>query len=177
MVGASLVKRSQRAPRWLFALAVAASALGALALGSCIPLLEEGRPETATSPVGSFVATHGALAVVDGQLSDAHGAPIQLRGVSLFWSQWSGPYYNARTIPALAESWHATVVRAAMGISNPGGYLQDPNAFASVRQVVDAAIAEGIYVIIDWHEELATTHTAQASAFFTAAARTLPWYM
>jgi endoglucanase len=143
----------------------------AMSVGSCIPDLYEGKPATTISPSGSFVAVHGALQVVDGQLRDAQGAPIQLRGMSLFWSQWSGPYYNGRTVHALATNWHATVVRGAMGVSVPGGYLNDPSAFDGVRAVVDAAIAEGIYVIVDWHEEQAPSHTAEASAFFTAVAK------
>jgi endoglucanase len=143
----------------------------AVSFASCIPDLYEGKPATTTSPSGSFVSIHGALHIVDGQLRDAHDAPIQLRGMSLFWSQWSGPYYNGRTVRALAQNWHATVVRGAMGVSVSGGYLNDPSAFDGVRAVVDAAIAEGIYVIVDWHEEQAVTHTAEASAFFTAVAK------
>ncbi len=146
-----------------------AVALTAVLLASCIPITPDGA--TVPSPIGSFVATHGALKVEGGQLHDAHGAPIQLRGVSLFWSQWSGPYYNRATVHALAQSWHATVVRAAMGISNPGGYLQSSDAFDKIHEVVDSAVAEGIYVIIDWHEEQAVTHTAEASAFFSTMAR------
>jgi len=138
----------------------------AVLFASCIPTVQETVPVNIASPAGSFVAKHGALQVVDGQLCDAHGSPIQLRGMSLFWSQWSGPYYNRGTVHALAERWHATVVRAAMGISVSGGYLNDFEAFQKVGLVVDSAIAEGIYVIIDWHEEEATAHTAEAAAFF-----------
>lgn len=147
-----------------------AAALATALVPSCIPVMAEG-PVNMSSPPGSFVDVHGALQVVGGQLRDAHGAPIQLRGMSLFWSQWSGPYYNRRTVHALAKDWHNTVVRAAMGITIPGGYLNDPFAFENSRVVVDAAIAEGIYAIIDWHEEQAVSHTAEAAAFFTQMAR------
>jgi endoglucanase len=158
-----------KCPRVLAFTRMLAVALTAVLFASCIPITPDG--SKVPSPSGSFVGVHGALQVVDGQLRDAHGAPIQLRGVSLFWSQWSGPYYNSRTVHALAQSWHCTVVRAAMGISNPGGYLQNSDAFEKIREVVDAAVAEGIYVIIDWHEEQATTHAAEASAFFSSVAR------
>jgi endoglucanase len=148
-----------------------ALALAAVPVASCIPTVSESAPVSITSPSGSFVAAHGALQVAGGQIRDAHGAPIQLRGMSLFWSQWSGPYYNRATVHALAHDWHATIVRAAMGVSNDGGYLRNPEAFQIISQVADAAIAEGIYVIIDWHEEQAVTHTAEASAFFGAVAK------
>ena len=58
-----------------------ALALTAVPLASCIPITPDG--SKVPSPSGSFVAVHGALQVVDGQLRDAHDAPIQLRGVSL----------------------------------------------------------------------------------------------
>ena len=159
-----------RHPVRAFTCVLAVALAAALGIAGCIPIVPEG-PVNLASPPGSFVDVHGALQVAGGQIRDAHGAPIQLRGMSLFWSQWSGPYYNRRTVHALAADWHSTVVRAAMGISNPGGFLNNPFAFESSRVVVDAAIAEGIYVIIDWHEELAVNHTAEAAAFFSFVAR------
>lgn len=116
-------------------------------------------PVTALNqPVGSYsfpVAAHGALQVVGSHVCDASGKPYQLKGMSLFWSQWSGPFYTRETINALAKDWRCTVVRIAMGAeAGKGGYLENPaDALAKVRTVVDAAIAKGIYVIIDWHEE------------------------
>ncbi len=55
-------------------------------------------PARAEAPAGSPVARHGALAVKDGQIVDAQGAPVTLRGMSLFWSQWAPQYYSGETI-------------------------------------------------------------------------------
>ena len=37
---------------------------------------------------------HGALKVVGSQIQDQYGKPVQLKGMSLFWSQWSGGFWN-----------------------------------------------------------------------------------
>ncbi|MFT3771762.1 MAG: glycoside hydrolase family 5 protein [Minicystis sp.] len=131
---------------------------------------QEDSQESALSP--SPVALHGKLSVSGGKLRDEHGAAVQLAGMSLFWSQWSGSFWNASVVGTLADDWHASVVRAAMGVEN-GGYLQNPGAEkARVKTVVDAAIAKGIYVIIDWHDHNASQHTNEAKAFFTEMAQT-----
>lgn len=123
-------------------------------------------------PPGTPVAEHGRLVVAGNQIKDEHGAAVQLRGMSLFWSQWSGQFWNASVVNTLAADWHSSVVRAAMGVEM-GGYIEHPEAEKDrVKTVVDAAIAKGIYVIIDWHDHNATQHTQQAKDFFTEMAET-----
>jgi endoglucanase len=123
-------------------------------------------------PNGSvgFVAQHGALRVKGNRVVDTHGQPIQLRGMSLFWSQWS-EFYVAKNVDVLVDDWKATVIRAALGVENEGGYLVSPDAnLAKVRTIVDRAIARGQYVIVDWHDHNAQNHVAQATAFFQTMA-------
>jgi endoglucanase len=101
---------------------------------------------------------------------DQHGEVLQLRGMSLFWSQWSD-FYRAETVDALADDWKASVVRAAMGVENEDGYLLSPQPnIDKVRAIVDRAIARGIYVIIDWHDHHAQDHASQANEFFAQMA-------
>ncbi len=51
------------------------------------------------------------------------------------------------------------------------GYIKNPAANkAQVETVVDAAIANGIYAIIDWHIEGANDYETQAKTFFTEMA-------
>ena len=54
-----------------------------------------------------------------------------------------------------------------MGVEDPGGYL-DNNVSNKNRVVtiVDAAIDEGLYVIIDWHSHHAEDNTNEAVTFF-----------
>lgn len=118
----------------------------------------------------SIVDRHGMLSVENGRIVDAHRLPIQLKGMSLFWSQWSAGFWNANAVASIAQSWKATVVRAAMGVEE-GGYLSNPGLEkAKVRTIVNAAMAQGIYVIIDWHDHHATRNTAQAVEFFSEMA-------
>ncbi len=139
---------------------------------------------TLNQPIGPYsspVKAHGALQVVGAHVCDASGKPYQLKGMSLYWSHWSGQYYTKATINALAEDWRCSVVRAATGAEpGEGGYLDNPTAaVARVKTVVDAAIAKGIYVIIDWHKEHAVwapSQVTQATAFFTQMATTYGSY-
>jgi endoglucanase len=117
------------------------------------------------------VERHGQLRVRGNRIVDKQGDPVVLRGMSLFWSQWQGQFYNAEAIRWLRDDWHCSVVRVALGVDG-GGFLREPaREQAKVRAVVDAAIALGLYVIIDWHDHRAHEHTAQATAFFEEMAR------
>jgi endoglucanase len=109
---------------------------------------------------------YGAIHVSGSKVVDATGAPVVLRGMSLFWSQWGGAFWNASVVETLSRDWGATIVRAAMGVEQ-GGYLTDPALQKSrVRTVVDAAIARGVYVIVDWHDHHADQHLEEAKSFF-----------
>lgn len=113
-----------------------------------------------------FVGAHGALRVKGNRVVDRRGEPIQLRGMSWFWSQWTD-FYAAKNVDVMVDEWKSTVVRAVLGVENDGGYLEAPQANVDkIRVVVDRAIERGVYVIIDWHDHHAQNHTAQATAFF-----------
>ncbi|WP_443750088.1 glycoside hydrolase family 5 protein [Asticcacaulis solisilvae] len=99
----------------------------------------------------TIVGRHGGLGTAGGRIVDRHGQPFVLSGMSLFWSQWMPQFYCAGTVRWLREDWGCNAVRAALAV-NFGGYRQDPEAeWRKVTAVVDAAIAEGIYVLVDWH--------------------------
>ncbi len=101
----------------------------------------------AQTPVPTIVEKYGQLSVKGNYIVSQHGDTVQLRGMSLFWSQWMGQYYNADAIKWLRDDWKCTVVRAAMGVEK-GGYLDNPQEEKeNVMKVVDAAIKYGIYVI------------------------------
>ena len=104
------------------------------------------------------------------------GKPGTLIGNSIFWSNsgWGAErFYNKNLVKWLKTDWKSNLVRAAMGVEDNGGYLQDPQGNkARVKTVVDAAIANGMYVIIDWHSHYANQHQNEAIAFFQEMAKT-----
>jgi hypothetical protein len=87
------------------------------------------------------------------------GQEGSIAGMSLFWSNFSdgSRFYTQGVVETLANDWGSKLIRASMGIEEAGGYLANPNDNLSrVQTVVNEAIANDMYVIIDWH-----THNAE----------------
>lgn len=122
------------------------------------------------------VECHGALARKGNRIVDKHGSNVQLKGMSMFWSNWAGAFWNGQVVKYLAADWHIGIIRCAMGVVTngapvDGGYLSDPEGNkAKVSAVVDAAIEAGIYVLIDWHVE-GRCDAGQAAPFFSQMAQ------
>nr|UNG40324.1 glycoside hydrolase family 5 subfamily 2 [Rhagium bifasciatum] len=114
------------------------------------------------------VSKHGHLSVDGPNLVNKNGNKVQLKGMALYWSIWKPQYWNAETVAAIHDECHSNVVRASMGVDTfDGGYLTDPDGqMKLVETVIEAAIANDIYVIVDWHEEHAEDHVARATDFF-----------
>jgi len=115
------------------------------------------------------VETHGALSVDGNQIVNKNGAVVSFAGNSLFWSNngWGGErFYNPSVVSWIKSDWNATIVRAAMGVEENGGYISNPSNKQKVITVVDAAIEQGLYVIIDWHSHHAEDYQNEAIAFF-----------
>ena len=122
------------------------------------------------------VAVHGALSVNGNRIVDQNGDVVSFAGNSMFWSNsgFGGEgFYSSGVVSWLEQDWGATIVRAAMGVDEFGGYLSDPqNNMNRVKTIVDAAIDNGLYVIIDWHTHHAEDHQAAAISFFQEMAQT-----
>ncbi|ARF52259.1 glycoside hydrolase family 5 protein [Pantoea stewartii] len=95
---------------------------------------------------------------------------VNLCGNSLFWSNtgWGAEkFYNAGSVTDLKNNWHASILRASMGVEYYGGYLSDRQGnIKRVEAVVDAAIKNDMYVIIDWHSSHAEDQKNDAIIFF-----------
>jgi len=117
---------------------------------------------------------------VNGSQIQVGGQSKALAGNSFFWSNtgWGQEkYYNSDTVKWLKSDWNANIVRAAMGVEEGGGYLQDRSGnTARVKAIVDTAIAEDMHVIIDWHSHHAEDYLTEAVEFFTEMAQTYGEY-
>ena len=115
------------------------------------------------------VERHGQLRVEGNRIVDKDGRPVVLRGMSLFWSQWSPQFYNEDAIGWLKDDWNVNVVRAAIAVPQ-GGYLEHPRRETKKAEAaIEAAIKHGLYVIVDWHAH--EPEPEAAAEFFTHIAR------
>nr|AMA76414.1 cellulase 5 [Mesosa myops] len=114
------------------------------------------------------VSKHGKLSVDGINLVDEQGEIIQLKGMSLAWSIWFPQFYNQPTVDGVKNGCHSNIVRAPLAVdTNDGGYLTDPEGqMQLIENVIEAAIKDDIYVIVDWHEEQAQSHLAESMDFF-----------
>ena len=120
-------------------------------------------------PDNSPVAINGKLQVVGTQLSNENGNPLVLRGASLGWHNLWPRFYNESAVAWLATDWKCNVIRASMGVGLDDSYLDNPDfALNCMSNVIDGAIKQGIYVLIDFHSH--KLHTAEAKTFFTGMA-------
>jgi len=120
------------------------------------------------------VDQHGRLRVAGAEIVGEHGNTVQLKGMSFFWSQWEfgAKYYTEGVVNWLVDDWKCSLVRAVLGIHESGGYLQDPGTEkAKIELVINAGIAKGIYVLVDWHDHHAESHINEAKGFFDEMAR------
>jgi endoglucanase len=124
------------------------------------------------------VAVYGALKACTinnkgrlcGSNTDYTNTAVQLRGVSLGWSNtgWeSAAFFNAATVNAMIDDWKAEIIRVPLGYSEQGGYQGDANGnWTRAKAAIEAAIAKDVYVIIDWHSHKAHNETNAAKTFF-----------
>jgi len=116
------------------------------------------------------VKEHGQLWVDGTKLKDQNGNMTVLHGLSYGWHNWWPRFYNAGTVKWFHEDWGCDVLRLAIGVEPDSGYIKKPEWSKDLLTTcVDAAIKEGIYVIIDWHSH--SIRLDEAKAFFSEMAK------
>lgn len=112
------------------------------------------------------LTTSGNKVLVGGQVKP-------LGGYSLFWHNVpaAAEYYNQQAVANLANNHGGKIVRAAIGVEV--GFNSDrtllgdwAGSMAMVDEVVKGAVANDMYVIIDFHTHDAERLTATAKKFF-----------
>lgn len=131
------------------------------------------------------VSYYGALQSSGGQIMGAKtNQKAIVRGMSLFWSDATGmPYYSKTVMTWAVDNLKIDVVRFALGIqyyddtrtneiSTGYSYKTAGDSYMNViDDMVEAAVENDIYLIIDWHSHLANSETAMAKPFFEAVAQ------
>lgn len=133
------------------------------------------------------VQNYGALGTSAGKVvSLSNGKQAMLRGMSLFWSDATGlQYYTADAISWAVQNLNIDIFRFAMGIEyydSDGGtknamsegysYKTSPETYISkIDKMVETAIENDVYIIIDWHSHRAENEQALAKEFFTQMAQ------
>ncbi len=114
----------------------------------------------------NVVEKNGQLRVENTQIVNIAGEPIALQGMSLFWSQWGGKYYNADCIKWLRDDWNCQIIRVALATGKDGYAGFPEREMEKVKQVIDAGIDLGLYVLVDWHSHHAEEELDLAIGFF-----------
>ena len=149
-------------------------AASATALAASLLLALTAAPASSAAPAPTPVSAHGQLTVCGTRLCDAHGSPVQLRGMSTHGTQWYARCLTDGSLDALAGDWRADVLRVSTYVQE-GGYETDPEHFTDLADsLIREASERGLYVIVDWHmldpgDPMANLDNARR--FFTDIAR------
>ena len=134
------------------------------------------------------VSTYGELKANGGKLSGScatyANSAVQVKGMSLFWSSAADSattFYTEKAVNRMVSEMNIEVIRFAMGVTNEKfddkgrGYASSAEGktlqLGMLKNVVNAAVENDIYVIIDWHIESANGSTNEAKEFFEYAAK------
>ena len=109
------------------------------------------------------------------------GSEVQVRGMSLYWSLLDPAvtFWDGAAITKMVSDMKIQIIRAAMATQSQDwsdgkykGYEANANQQTElVNKVVQAAIDNDIYVIIDFHSHEANSQTETAKRFFTEMAQ------
>jgi endoglucanase len=102
------------------------------------------------APAGSPVARYGQLKVVGTRICDVKGNPVILKGMSTSGLQWYGDIINPDAFTCFAKDWKMDVIRLALYVGE-SGYASKPKLKDLVKKGIELAVANGLYVIVDWH--------------------------
>lgn len=118
-------------------------------------------------------STSGKLHVVGTELHDEHGNVVVLKGASTHGLTWFPQFVNNKLFKQLSTEWNANLIRLAMYSKD---YVEGDRKknMEILRKGVEYAIANDMYVIVDWHvleDQNPNVYLAEAISFFNEMAR------
>ena len=117
------------------------------------------------------VSYYGELQASGNQIIGAKTqSPAQVKGMSFFWSNWGGQYWNGGTVDRMVDEFKCEILRCSIGVDEDGR-LYDGGDVNKLRSIVETAITRDIYVIVDWHSHGAHNNVNEAKSFFNDIAR------
>jgi endoglucanase len=105
------------------------------------------------SHAGTVVTDNGWLRVDGQRLVNEQGQPIQLRGVSMGWHCLWPRFYNHTVVDYMSDKWNVDIIRCSIGLDlEDRSFEKQPElGYALVDSIVNAAVANNIYVLVDFH--------------------------
>ena len=124
------------------------------------------------------VKYNGQLHVDGNKILNSRNEETQLTGISTHGIQWFDELYDANNVAQLKTEFGINVFRIAMYTDpNANGYISNPSLKNKVYELIDAAIEQDIYAIVDWHildDNNPQTYQSQAIEFFTEVSAKYP---
>lgn len=141
-------------------------------------------------PVSTYGKLKAAKISNKGQLVGScpayNNTPVQVKGMSLFWSSAAAEatdFYTGEALGLMVKDMGVEVIRFALGVQEKDGGSDEANndrfylrkgkedQRAMVKSMVYAAVKQDVYIILDWHVESTQGYTTDAVEFFSWAAK------
>ena len=121
----------------------------------------------------TFVGSNGTLRVDGSKLVNELGDPVMLRGFSTMNGDVDGfdflSYYNEKSLASVRETG-ANLLRL---VFLPQHFVNDRSTIEQVYGVIDACVANDMYIIVDWHvikDGDPNIYASEAIEFFSSIA-------
>lgn len=133
--------------------------------------ITENKDETTIMPALTPVEYYGEMLVQGNEIIGSKtNNYVQVTGMSFFWSNWSQRFYTAEMVEKMVNEYNCEVIRTPYGIQD-NGLPYDISDIERIKTVVQAAIDNGVYIIIDWHSHGAHNQPEEATKFFSMMAK------
>ena len=155
----------------MFGLGVLAAGIVSLSFGRVGPVSQYGQLQAGKNSAGKGQIYGSCKGVSDGN-------EVAVQGMSLFWSISSdvgSPFWTSDIVSGLVQNQNIQLIRAPMGVDEDwgaGNYFTKTGSYQGLMNtVVQAAIDNDIYVIIDYHSHKASDNVNDAKTFFSYMAQ------